>query len=236
MLLLAFSGLDAIMPAFRALRAGLELSAFEFFDAASTEHVARASDEGFPLETPAPFFAVVEFDDPDERRQEAALAVFEKLAEDGHVVDGLISQSQAQAEELWHWREAISESIAERTPYKNDLSVRISAVPGFLTALDELVGERYPDFDVVWFGHIGDGNLHMNVLKPEGWSIDDFHAACNKLSPEVFELVGKYGGSLSAEHGVGGLLKRDYLALIKTREEIELMRSIKNSASIPTAS
>ena len=227
-LLLAFSGLEAIMPAFRALRAGLELSAFEFFDAASTEYVARASDEGFPLETPAPFFAVVEFDDPDERRQEAALAVFEKLAEDGHVVDGLISQSQAQAEELWYWREAVSESIAERTPYKNDLSVRISAVPGFLSALDELVGERYPEFDVVWFGHIGDGNLHMNVLKPEGWSIDDFHAACNKLSPEVFELVGKYGGSLSAEHGVG-LLKRDYLALIKPREEIELMRSIKNS-------
>ncbi|MFO7763852.1 MAG: FAD-binding oxidoreductase [Wenzhouxiangellaceae bacterium] len=225
-LLLAFSGLDAIMPAFRALRAGLELSAFEFFDAASSEHVARAGNAAFPLETPAPFYAVVEFDDPDESRQEAALEVFEKLAEDGHVVDGLISQSQAQAEELWHWREAISESIAERTPYKNDLSVRISAVPGFLAALDELVGKRYPDFDVVWFGHIGDGNLHMNVLKPEAWSVEDFHAACNELSPEVFRLVGRYGGSLSAEHGVG-LLKRDYLDLIKARTEIDLMRSIK---------
>jgi len=225
-LLLAFSGLDAIMPAFRALRAGLELSAFEFFDAASTDYVGRAGDAEFPLDTPAPFYAVVEFDDPDERCQEAALAVFEKLAEDGQVVDGLISQSQAQAEELWHWREAISESIAERTPYKNDLSVRISAVPDFLTALDELVGERYPDFDVVWFGHIGDGNLHMNVLRPEPWSIEDFHAACDELSPEVFRLVGRYGGSLSAEHGVG-LLKRDYLQLIKPRAEIELMRSIK---------
>ncbi|MEX2498453.1 MAG: FAD-binding oxidoreductase [Wenzhouxiangellaceae bacterium] len=227
-LLLAFAGLESVMPAFRALRAGLELSAFEFFDSASVEHVARATDAAFPLETPAPFHAVVEFDDPDESRQEAALEVFEKLAEDGHVVDGLISQSQAQAEELWHWREAISESIAGRTPYKNDLSVRISAVPEFLTALDRLVERHYPDFQVVWFGHIGDGNLHMNVLKPDDWSVDDFHAACNKLSPEVFALVGEFRGSLSAEHGVG-LLKRDYLELIKSREEIGLMREIKRS-------
>jgi len=227
-LLLAFAGLDSVMPAFRALRAGLELSAFEFFDHASVEQVVRATDAAFPLEAPAPFYAVVEFDDPDESRQEAALGVFERLAEDGQVVDGLISQSQAQAAELWHWREAISESIAEYTPYKNDLSVRISAVPEFLTALDDLVGEHYPDFRVVWFGHIGDGNLHMNVLKPEAWSVEDFRAACDRLSPAVFELVGKFRGSLSAEHGVG-LLKRDYLELIKPRAEIELMRSIKQA-------
>jgi FAD/FMN-containing dehydrogenase len=225
-LLLAFAGLDAVMPAFRALRAGLDLSAFEFFDDHSVQHVAAAGDASFPLETPAPYYAVVEFDDPDESRQEAALAVFEQLAEDGHVVDGLISQSQAQAGELWHWREAISESIAEATPYKNDLSVRVAAVPAFLRALDELVSKRYPEFRVVWFGHIGDGNLHMNVLRPEDWAIDDFRAACDELSPEVFRLVGKHGGSLSAEHGVG-LLKRDYLHLIKPAAEIELMRSVK---------
>jgi FAD/FMN-containing dehydrogenase len=225
-LLLAFEGLESIMPAFRALRAGLALSAFEFFDQASVECVAAADGADFPLETEAPFYAVVEFDDPDESRQDAALAVFEQLAEDGHVVDGLISQSQAQAEELWHWREAISESIAEHTPYKNDLSVRISAVPAFLRALDALVAQRYPDFRVVWFGHIGDGNLHMNVLRPQDWSLDDFRAACDELSPAVFRLVGEHGGSLSAEHGVG-LLKRDYLHLIKPAAEIELMRAVK---------
>jgi FAD/FMN-containing dehydrogenase len=227
-LLLAFAELDAIMPAFRALRSGLQLSAFEFFDDNSVELVAAAGDASFPLETPAPFYAVVEFDDPDESRQEAALSVFEQLAEDGHVVDGLISQSQAQAEELWHWREAISESIAEHTPYKNDLSVRISAVPDFLRALDRLVSQRYPDFRVVWFGHIGDGNLHMNVLRPGDWSVDDFRAACDELSPEVFGLVGEHGGSLSAEHGVG-LLKRDYLHLIKPAAELDLMTAVKRA-------
>ena len=174
----------------------------------------------------APFHAVVEFDDPEGRAQEAALGVFEQLVEAGHVIDGLVSQSGSQAEELWHWREAISESITPRTPYKNDVSVRVSRVPGFLEALDALVAERYPDFEVVWFGHIGDGNLHMNVLRPEDWSIDDFRDACGALTPAVFELVGRFEGSLSAEHGVG-LLKRDYLASIKPAAEIELMRRIK---------
>lgn len=227
-LLLAFSGLDAVMPVFQRLRADLSLSAFEFFDAASVRAVASATGAEFPLEEVAPFHAVVEFDDPSGLHQETALAAFEALADDGHVVDGTVSQSGAQAEELWQWREAISESIAVRTPYKNDLSVRISRVPAFLRALDRLVGERYPDFEVVWFGHIGDGNLHMNVLKPETWSIEDFRSACEALSPEVFDLVARHDGSLSAEHGVG-LLKRDYLERIKPAEELALMRSIKRA-------
>jgi FAD/FMN-containing dehydrogenase len=227
-LLLAFSGLDSVMPAFQALRAGLSLSAFEFFDAASVEAVAAAGSRVFPLEEVAPFHAVVEFDDPDGSAQESALAVFEQLVEAGHVIDGLISQSVGQAEELWHWREAISESITPRTPYKNDISVRVSRVPEFLRALDRLVVEQYPDFEVVWFGHIGDGNLHMNVLRPENVSVDEFREACNRLTPAVFELVGRFGGSLSAEHGVG-LLKRDYLAMIKPAEEIAMMRSIKQA-------
>ena len=226
-LLLAFSGLDAVMPAFRALRAGLELSAFEFFDQGCVDAVAAESGT-FPLEQAAPFYAVVEFDNPDGARQEAALGVFESLAEDGHVVDGLISQSEGQAAELWRWREGISEAIAGHTPYKNDLSVRISRVPEFLEALQTLVDHHYPDFRVLWFGHIGDGNLHMNVLRPEDWSIDDFRAACDKLSPEVFRLVGEFGGSISAEHGVG-LLKRDYLDRIKTAAELDLLRSVKRA-------
>lgn len=226
-LLLAFPGLEAVMPAFRTLRAALDLSAFEFFDTASVEAVSAGTGATFPLDEVAPFHAVVEFDDPSGANQEAALAAFERLVEDGQVVDGTISQSGAQVEELWRWREAISESIAPKTPYKNDLSVRVSRVPQFLRALDELVGRRYPDFDVVWFGHIGDGNLHMNVLKPEGWTVEDFHSACSHLTPEVFDLVARHGGSLSAEHGVG-LLKRDYLDRIKPAEELQLMHSIKD--------
>ncbi len=225
-MLLSFADLDAIMPVFAALRRSLELSAFEMFDQRSVRHVAGAGDLSFPLDESAPFHAVVEFDDPGQANQEKALEVFEQLVEQGRVVDGTISQSGVQAEELWHWREAISESIAERTPYKNDLSVRISKIPDFLRELDTLVNREYPDFEVVWFGHIGDGNLHMNVLRPEDWSVDDFHKAGRELSPRVFELVQRYHGSVSAEHGVG-LLKRDDLGWSRQAGEIELMRGIK---------
>lgn len=225
-LLLAFSELDAIMPAFQALRGALDLSAFEFFDKRSVRHVAEASGSEFPLDPDCPFYAVVEFDDPDQSRQEQALAVFETLLDQGQVSDGTISQSGAQAGELWQWREAISESIAPRTPYKNDLAVRVARVPDFLRELDQLVGRNYPDFEVVWFGHIGDGNLHMNVLKPDDWAVEDFHKAGRELSPRVFELVQRYHGSVSAEHGVG-LLKCDDLEWTRSAAEITLMRAIK---------
>ncbi|NBB93503.1 MAG: FAD-binding protein [Gammaproteobacteria bacterium] len=225
-LLVGFTGLSSIMPAFAELRAGLTLSAFEFFDRRSIDHVASATGEEFPLDGECPYYAVVEFDDPGQASQERALALFERLVEAGHLADGTISQSLTQAGELWRWREAISESISPRTPYKNDLSVRVSRVPDFLLALDRLVSERYPEFEVVWFGHIGDGNLHMNVLRPDDWSIEDFHAAGRKLSPHVFELVRQFEGSVSAEHGVG-LLKREDLHYSRSKAEIDLMRQIK---------
>ncbi len=225
-LLLAFSGLDAIMPGFERLRRGLSLSAFEFFDRRSVDFVAARQGQAFPISLDSPFFAVVEFDDPEQSQQDDALALFESLAEDGLVIDGTISQSGAQARELWRWREGISEALAERTPYKNDLSVRLGRVPAFLSELDTLVASRYPDFEVVWFGHIGDGNLHMNVLKPASWSIADFHAAGKRLSPEVFALVQHHGGSVSAEHGVG-LLKREDLHFSRSAAEIDLLRRIK---------
>lgn len=226
LLLLAFSSLEAVMPALVRLKSALSLSAFEFFDQRSVAHVAAAIGKPFPLDTVADFYAVVEFDDPEQRCQDQALAVFEALVEDGQVGDGLISQSAAQAAELWRWREAISESIAPRTPYKNDLSVRVSRVPAFLAELEALVARHYPDFEVVWFGHIGDGNLHMNVLCPPGMDVGEFRRACDALSPQVFAVVQAHGGSVSAEHGVG-LLKRDYLHFTRSSAELASLRALK---------
>ena len=225
-MLLGLVGLDSVMAAFSALSRALTLSAFEFFDRASVKHVQSAHGQSFALDSDCPFYALVEFDDPDQQNQEAALNCFEALVEAEHLLDGVISQSDSQAASLWRWREDISESIAPHTPYKNDLSVRISRVPEFLRNLQELVANHYPDFEVVWFGHIGDGNLHMNVLKPEQWATDEFRSACEQLSPEVFKLTRLHGGSLSAEHGVG-LLKQPYLHYCRSEAEIKLMRQIK---------
>ena len=81
---------------------------------------------------------------------------------------------------------------------------------------------------MLWYGHIGDGNLHLNVLKPEGMAQADFFERCHPMSARVFEIVQRYGGSISAEHGVG-LLKRDYLGYSRSDAEIALMRAIRTS-------
>ena len=140
--------------------------------------------------------------------------------------DGVLSQSDAQAASLWQLREGISESIAQFTPYKNDLAVKVSKLPNFLDQVTKLVRDAYPDFEVCWYGHIGDGNLHLNVLKPDGLSISEFYDKCNAISPRIFELVQAVDGSISAEHGVG-TLKRDYLGYSRSPEQIAMMRGMK---------
>jgi len=145
----------------------------------------------------------------------------------GWVSDGVVSQSDAQAAALWSLREGITESIAPHTPYKNDVSVRISEVPGFLSDVDQVVNRRYPEFDVCWFGHIGDGNLHLNILRPDNISSEEFYRRCHDISPELFDLIQHRGGSISAEHGVG-LLKRDFLSFSRSPAEIEIMRKLKS--------
>ena len=141
-------------------------------------------------------------------------------------VDGILAQSEQQNANLWRYREAISESITPYTPYKNDISVRVSQVPEFLSAVEGIVSVRYPDFEIVWFGHIGDGNLHLNILKPGTWELEDFKLECEKVSQQVLGLVAEFNGSISAEHGVG-LLKKEQLSFSRSAEEIELMRSLK---------
>jgi len=138
----------------------------------------------------------------------------------------VISQSEAQAAGLWRYREGISEAITPFTPYTNDLSVRISAVPASLDDLDKLAKTQYPDFEVLWYGHIGDGNLHMNILKPENMTVEEFEKVCGRVNPQIFELTRAHHGSISAEHGIG-LLKQPYLAYSRSEADIERMRGIK---------
>ena len=154
------------------------------------------------------------------------MELFEYCLERGWIVDGTISQSRAQAENLWRLREDISETIAKFSPYKNDISVKVSKVPDFLEELDALVTQVYPEFEIIWFGHIGDGNVHLNILKPEQLEIGKFYESCSKISEWVFDLVKKYGGSISAEHGIG-ILKKPFLQYSRSPAELEYMKSIK---------
>ncbi len=199
------------------------LSAFEFFSDLALQKVRAHRDLPAPLADAVAYYALLEF---DASAMDAASTAFEQCLNQGWVVDGVVSQSQAQADALWQLREGISESIAPYTPYKNDLSVCIHDVPDFLADVDRFVAESYPDFEVCWYGHIGDGNLHLNILRPEHLSVEEFMAKGHAMSPKIFELVRARGGSISAEHGVG-LLKRDFLNYSRSEQEIALMQGLK---------
>lgn len=225
-MLLAVTGIEAMMEVFRHFNDMLKLTAFEFLSDASMRHVRQAHKLAAPMETESEFYALLEFECGVESTEELALSCFEHCLAETTVVDGVISQSDAQAADLWRYREGISEAITPFTPYKNDLSVRISQVPAYLTELNQLVGEHYPDFEVLWYGHIGDGNLHMNILKPSTATAEEFEKACEQVNPRVFELTRKHHGSISAEHGIG-LLKQPYLSYSRSDADLERMRGIK---------
>ncbi|ATR81281.1 FAD-binding oxidoreductase [Pseudomonas sp. HLS-6] len=217
---------DSIMPVLHAFQGKLDLTAFEFFSDKALAKIMARGDVPAPFDTDCPFYALLEFEASTEEVANDALATFEHCVEQGWVIDGVMSQSEQQLKNLWKLREYISETISHWTPYKNDISVTVSKVPAFLKDIDAIVGEHYPDFEVVWYGHIGDGNLHLNILKPENLSKDEFFAKCATVNKWVFETVEKYNGSISAEHGVG-MTKRDYLTYSRSPVEIEYMKAVK---------
>ena len=225
-MVLGTADFDSIMPVLHAFQSKLDLTAFEFFSDKALAKVLGRGDVPAPFESECPFYALLEFEASTEEVANQALETFEYCVEQGWVVDGVMSQSEQQLQNLWKLREYISETISHWTPYKNDISVTVSQVPAFLKDIDAIVEANYPDFEVVWFGHIGDGNLHLNILKPDNLSKDEFFAKCAVVNQWVFETVQKYNGSISAEHGVG-MTKRDYLHYSRSPEEIACMKAIK---------
>ena len=225
-LVLGTPDFDSIMPVLHAFQDKLDLTAFEFFSDKALAKVLGRGDVPAPFETDCPFYALLEFEATTEERAEQALATFEHCVEQGWVLDGVMSQSEQQLQNLWKLREYISETISHWTPYKNDISVTVGKVPAFLKEIDAIVGEHDPDFESVWFGHIGDGNLHLNILKPDAMDKDEFFGKCATVNKWVFETVQKYNGSISAEHGVG-MTKRDYLEYSRSPAEIEYMKAVK---------
>lgn len=226
-LVLGLNDITNTMDVLQSFQSKLDLTAYEFFSHQAMSHVRAHADIPAPFESEAPYYALLEFECTTEEMMDSAMELFEHCVEQGWVIDGVISQSETQAMNLWRLREGISESIAPRTPYKNDISVVVSKVPSFLSEIDEVVQSHYPDFEIIWFGHIGDGNLHLNILKPEDLDAETFFAKCVDVNKWVFDIVQAHGGSVSAEHGVG-LVKKDYLGYTRSENEIALMRGIKS--------
>ncbi len=225
---LGVEDLDALMPVLKSFRSKLTLSAFEFFSDQAMSKVITHQNLQQPFESRTPYYALIEVDMEKQGSDKQLLNCFEYAFEQGWIVDGVLSSSDAQAESLWKLREGISESISPWTPYKNDISVRTSKVAKFLAAVEDKLEVAYQGFETIWFGHIGDGNLHLNILKPELMSVDEFKATCMSFSNIIYQTVADFEGSISAEHGVG-LLKKEFLHFSRSEAEVNLQRSIKKT-------
>ena len=180
----------------------------------------------------APYCVLLENSD-SESEQHARLRfehLLELAFEDGCVVNAVVAESLTQAHELWHIRESIPLAQAEEgLNIKHDISVAASRIPAFVEHADAVLKREIPGVRLVNFGHLGDGNLHYNVQVPEGEDGKQFlrekEALVNHL---VYEAVEQFGGSFSAEHGVGAL-KVDKLEKYQSPVAMHMMRAIKNA-------
>jgi FAD/FMN-containing dehydrogenase len=225
-LVLAVDQLSSVMKVFSEFKNNCHVQAYEMFSEKALKYVLASTGLPRPFETVSDFYVVCEVESATAEAEEKVMQVFERCLENSWILDGVISQSEVQAKTFWRYREDISESLSTHSPYKNDVAVAISKVPNFMTDLDQVLSTAYPNWQVIWFGHIGDGNLHINILRPEGMSKENFVTECRKVDEMVFKAVQKQMGSISAEHGVG-LTKKSFLTYTRSPEENEIMRAIK---------
>ena len=157
-------------------------------------------------------------------------ALLESAFEDGLVADGTVAESGAQAEALWAIRHNASEAMKlDPSPcVKCDVSVPIRRVPDFLVDADAAVARAAPGARIIAFGHVGDGNIHYDVLGPEGGDAGAWRARMGEIERIVHDVTHDHEGSISAEHGIGQL-KRDEMAERKDPVELDLMRAIKRA-------
>jgi FAD/FMN-containing dehydrogenase len=157
---------------------------------------------------------------------EAALAAG---LERGLVRDAAIADSVEHRRAFWRLREILPEAQKpEGGSIKHDISVPVAAVPDFLREADAAVAALIPGARPVPFGHLGDGNIHYNVTQPESADTAAYLARWYEMNDAVHAVVARFGGSISAEHGIG-VLKRNLLPQVKDPVALALMRAIKRT-------
>jgi FAD/FMN-containing dehydrogenase len=185
-----------------------------------------------PLWRQSPWCVLLE--NSDHESQAHAREQFDRLLEaaleDGCVSDAVVAENLTQAQQLWQVRESIPlAQVAEGLNIKHDISVPASRIPDFVAATDRLLEQTIPGVRLVNFGHLGDGNLHYNVQAPEAMDaalfLQHHEEQVNHL---VFDSVQAFGGSISAEHGVGSL-KLAHLEQHKSPVALSMMRAIKQA-------
>lgn len=203
-----------------------QLTAFELVSEASLALVLKNIPATTRPTESSPWYVLAEFSDTDPVAVERWLG--EQLAA-GTVADGVLAASEAQAKKLWALRENISEAQKiEGVSIKHDIAVQVSRIAEFLARADAALAAAFPGIRVVAFGHVGDGNLHYNLSKPDAQENALFLASQLEVNRIVHDAVHALNGSISAEHGIGQL-KREEILRYKSTVEIELMRTIRQA-------
>jgi FAD/FMN-containing dehydrogenase len=203
-----------------------QLTAFELISDASLELVLRHIPDAKRPGEISPWYVLAEFSDGDQSAIEHWLAA---MMAAGLAGDAVMAHNDTQAARLWALREHISEAQKrEGVSIKHDISVPVSRIADFLAAADAALAAAYPGIRVVAFGHVGDGNLHYNLSRPDAQENGEFIASQSAVNRLVHDIVHALDGSISAEHGIGQL-KREELQRYKSPVELAMMRSIKQA-------
>ncbi|MCO7727625.1 FAD-binding oxidoreductase [Brucella intermedia] len=212
--------------------AGPSLTGFELMPRVGVEFTVRHVDGvRDPLESPHDWYVLIDIS--SSRSEEDARTTLETILteafENDIIQDAAIGESVAQAQSFWKMREEMSwAQKPEGGSIKHDISVPVASIPAFIHEANAATLEMIPGARVVCFGHIGDGNLHYNVSQPVGADKEAFLARWHELNHRIHTIVASYGGSISAEHGIGQL-KREELAFFKQDVALDLMRRIKSA-------
>ncbi|MEO0316657.1 MAG: hypothetical protein RL404_334 [Pseudomonadota bacterium] len=184
-----------------------------------------------PFASRYPQYVLLELSDAESQQHASALleSVATAAIEQGWVRDAVVAGSLAQSASLWALREHISMAqAAEGKNIKHDIAVPISRIGDFISDTDALLHRRFPGCRMVTFGHLGDGNLHYNVSAPLGQDDNVFLQQQAAVNQCVHDQVHQFGGSISAEHGLGAL-KRDDIRRYKSGTEMDMMMAIKRA-------
>ncbi|RWD96044.1 FAD-binding oxidoreductase [Mesorhizobium sp.] len=231
----AFAGLSSAQAALSLFtlamdRAGAALTAFELIAKRPYDFTLRHG-QGVtrPLADDWPWYVLVQVSSG--RSEEDGRALIEEILsaglEQGIVGDAVVAASLAQGDAFWNFRETLPEcQKPEGASIKHDISVPIAAIPDFIEEAAVAVASVSPGARVVCFGHMGDGNLHYNISRPEGGDDEAFLGLYRPMNNAVHEVVRSFHGSISAEHGIGQL-KRDELIATAPPMAIDLMRRVK---------
>jgi FAD/FMN-containing dehydrogenase len=210
--------------------AGDNVTAFEIVGRPALElvlrHIPGARD---PLAGKPAWQALIELSGARDDLAATLEQALQSAAEDGVVADAAVASSEAQAAALWALRENVSEAQKiEGVSIKHDIAVPVSRIAEFIARADAALLAAFPQVRIVCFGHIGDGNLHYNLSRPDAQSNAEFIARTGAVNRIVHDLVHELGGSISAEHGLGQL-KREEVLRYKSDTEMEMMRAVKQA-------